>query len=93
MYAYDTSLWLKLRDISQLNETINDNLEHLNSWLKGNKLSLNVAKIQSMLIATKPRHRTLNDNAEQLHLQSRGSGLDVVNKTKYIGVHVDNSLD
>ena len=59
MYADDTSLCLKSRDISQLNEAINDDLAHLDSWLKGNKLSLDVAKTQSMLIATKPKHRTL----------------------------------
>ena len=93
MYADDTSLCLKSRDISQLNEAINDDLAHLDSWLKGNKLSLNVAKTQSMLIATKPKHRTLNNAAEKLHLKIRGSELDVVNKTKYLGVHVDNSLD
>ena len=93
MYADDTSLCLKSKDISQLNEAINDDLEHLDSWLKGNKLSLNVAKTQSMLIATKPKHRALNDAAEQLHLKIRGCELDLVNKTKYLGVHVDNSLD
>ena len=93
MYADDAGLCLKSRDISQLNEAINDDLAHLDSWLKGNQLSLNVAKTQSVLIATKPKHRTLNNAAEKLHLKIRGSELDVVNKTKYLGVHVDNSLD
>ena len=93
MYADDTSLCLKSKDISQLNEAINDDLEHLDAWLKGNKPSLNVAKTQSMLIATKPKHRTLNNAAETLHLKIRGSELDVVSKTKYLGFHVDNSLD
>ena len=46
-----------------------------------------------MLIATKPKHRTLNNAAEKLHLKICGSELDVVNKTKYLGVHVDNGLD
>ena len=40
MYADDTSLCLKSRDISQLNEAINDDLAHLDSWLKGNKLNV-----------------------------------------------------
>ena len=93
MYADDTSLCLKSRDISQLNEAINEDLAHLDSWLKGNKLSLKVAKTQSMLIATKPKHQTLNNAAEKLHLKIRGSELDVVNKTKYLGVYVDNGLD
>ena len=44
MYADDASLWLKSNDISQLNEAINVDLEHLDSWFKGNKLSQNVAK-------------------------------------------------
>ena len=92
MYGDNTSLSLKSKDISQLNEAINDDLEHLNAWLKGNKLSLNVAKTQSMLIATKPKHRALDNAAETLYLKIRGSVLDVVSKTKYT-VHVDNSLD
>ena len=50
-------------------------------------------KTQSMLIATKPKHRTLNDAAEKLNLEVRGRELDVVKKTKYLGVQVDNSLD
>ena len=93
MYGDDTSLCLKSRDISQLNEAINNDLQRLDSWLKGNKLSQNVAKAQSMLIATKPKQRALNSAAEKLQLKIRGRDLDVVNKTKYMGVHVDNSLD
>ena len=93
IYTDETSLCLKSKDISQLNEAINVDLERLDSWLKGNKLSLNVAKTQSMLIATKPKHRTLNDATEKLNLEVRGRELDVVKKTKYLGVQVNNSLD
>ena len=93
MYPDDTSLCLKSKGISQQNEAINVDLELLDSWLKGNKLSLNVAKTQSMLIATKPKHRTLNNAAEKLNLEIRGRELDVFKKTKYLGVQVDNSLD
>ena len=46
-----------------------------------------------MLIATKPKHRMLNNTAEKLNLEIRGRELDVVMKTKYLGVQVDNSLD
>ena len=91
MYADDTSLCLKSKDVSQLNEAIND--DYLDSWLKGYKFSLNVAKTQSMLIATKPKHQTLNNAAEKLNLKIRGSELDVVKKTKHLDVKVDNSLD
>ena len=50
-------------------------------------LSLNVAETRSMLSSTNPKHRTLNNVAEKLHLKIHGS------ETKYLGVHVDNSLN
>ena len=40
-------------DISKLESAMNENLGLLDNWLKGNKLSLNVAKTKSMLICTK----------------------------------------
>ena len=59
MYADDTSLTLQSQDISQLNETINDELRWIDLWMQGNKLSLNVSKTQSMLICTKPKYQNL----------------------------------
>ena len=35
--------------VSRLNGVVNRDLEDFDSWLKGNKLSLNVVKTQSML--------------------------------------------
>ena len=42
-------------NIPNLNEALNKDLEALDTWLKCNKLSLNVAKTHSMTIATKHR--------------------------------------
>ena len=70
---------------------LNNDREHLDSWLKGNKLSLNVAKTVNVN-RSQTEHQTLNNAAEKLHLEIRGSELDVVNKAKYLGVHVENSL-
>ena len=53
MYADDTSLCYQSLDITQLNEAINSDLKQLDTWLQGNKLSLNVAKTHSMLVSTK----------------------------------------
>ena len=61
VYAFDISFRLNSRDISQLNKAINDDLEHLDSWLKGNKLSLKVAKIQIYV----DRNQTEAPNAQQ----------------------------
>ena len=53
MYADDTSLCYQSHDLTRLNKAINSDLKKLDTWLQGNKLSLNVAKTHSMLISTK----------------------------------------
>ena len=42
-------------DLTRLNEAINSDLKELDTWIQGNKLSLNVAKTHSMLISTKQK--------------------------------------
>ena len=91
MYADDTSLCLKSKDISQLNRVVNRYLEDFDSWLQGNKHSLNIVTTQSMLIATKPRHQALNNAAENLKLEILGNEFDVATKARYLVVQVDNS--
>ena len=44
MYADDKSLYFKSKDLSWLNEALNEDLSRLDAWLISNKLSLNVAK-------------------------------------------------
>ena len=92
MYADDTSLCHMCNDISKLESAINEDLELLDNWLKGNKLSLNVAKTKSMLICTKSRGKTLSTNDDKLTFLTRDRGLKSVDVIKYHGVHVDYSL-
>ena len=93
MYADDTSLCHQSRDLTQLNEAINSDLSKLETWLQGNKLSLNVAKSHSMLISTKQKHKSLKSRNEALDLKIRDNELEVVQKTKYLGVQIDCCLD
>ena len=69
MYADDTYIGLQTDDIHNLNEALNKDLEALDKWFKGNKLSLNVAKTQSMIITTKHKQVALEGQNEQLNLQ------------------------
>ena len=66
MYADDTALCYQSLDINKLNEVINKDLEKLQKWLMGNKLSLNAMKTQSMLISTKQKHTTLKNQGQKL---------------------------
>ena len=92
MYTDDTSLCHMSNDISKIESSINEDLELLDNWLKGNKLSLNVAETKSRLICTKLRRKILNSNDDKLNLQIRNRELESVDVVKYLGVHADYNL-
>ena len=79
-------------DISKLESAINEDLELLDNWLKGSKLSLNMAKTKSMLICTKARRKFLNTKEDKLILLIRERDLESIDVIKYLGIHVDESL-
>ena len=93
MYADDTSLSYKSKILTQLNEAINDDLMSLESWLKGNKISLNVAKTHTMLICSKSKQKALINSNEKLDIKVKGENLMVVGKIKYLGVQIDQNLE
>ena len=92
MYADDTSLYHMSNDVSKLESAINEDLELLGNWLKGNKLSLNVAKAKSMLICTKSRRKIFKSSDDTLNLLIRDRELESVDVIKYLGVYVEYSL-
>ena len=59
MYTDDTSIHHSSKDITQFNAVLNEELRRLDTLLKGNKLSFNVAKTRSMLITTKQKKKYL----------------------------------
>ena len=58
-----------------------------------NKLSLNVAKTQSMLVSTKAKRKAIDKSNRNLQVKVKGTDLDVVSKIKYLRVRLNNSLD
>ena len=93
MYADNTRLCYQSSDIDELNEAINNDLKQLDIWLQGNKLSLNVANTNSMLVSTKQKHNILRSQNEDLDLKIRDNELEIIQKTKYLSVQIDNSLN
>ena len=93
MYADDTSLCFQSKDLSRVNEALNEDLSRLDAWLISNKLSLNVAKTKSMLVSTKAKRKALNKSNQNLQVNINGTELEVVSKIKLLGVLLDNSLD
>ena len=88
-----TSLCYQSHDLTQLNEAINSDLKKLDSWLQGNKLSLNVTKTHSMLISSEQKQNSLKSQNKDLDLKIRDNELEVVKKTKYLAVQIDCSMN
>ena len=84
MYADDKSLCFKSKDLSLLNDALNEDLSRLDARLISNKLSLNVAKTQSMLVSTKVKRRALNKSSQHLKVKVNGTEIEVVSKMKYL---------
>ena len=66
---------------------------HVDSWFKGNKLSLDVMKTHSMPTSTKPKLKALKSKNEFLRIKILLDELEVVQKTKSLCVQIDYSLD
>ena len=79
--------------MSDLNDALNLDLEVSYAWLNGNRLSLNVAKTQSMTIARMHKQAALEYQNKHLNLQISNETLEVVQRTNYLGVYIDKSLD
>jgi len=52
MYAEDTSITFVSRDLKSINDCLNSDLDRFYRWLSANKLTLNLAKADFMLIAS-----------------------------------------
>ena len=46
-----------------------------------------------MLISTKQKCKALQNQSHDLRVKIKGTGLDTVTNTRYLGVNIDSSLD
>ena len=66
MYADDTAISHSSRCLSKLQDDLNQDLVNLQNWLHGNKLSLNVVKIQSLIIGSRPNIQKIEKQTEAI---------------------------
>ena len=56
--------------MTDLETAVNSDLENLWKWLIANKLSLNVAKTEFMLIGSKPMIRNISDSCPNFYIEN-----------------------
>ena len=68
MYAEDTNVTFSAATIPDLESQINSDRKYIDSWLKANKLSFNVAKTEFMVISSRQKLQSLNDYTMNIHI-------------------------
>ena len=93
MYADDTTISYSSDSVTNIYDSVNEDLDHLKNWLESNKLSLNVAKTQSMLIGSRNRLKKIGmfEHPEPA-LKIGDEPISMVKHIKYLGVQIDQHL-
>ena len=93
MYADDTSISYSSKNIDELNEALNSDVDALKQWLEGNNLSLNLINTQAMVIGSRPNLKKISDKLVPIPSFAIGnSHIDVVANAKYLGIQLDKHL-
>ena len=85
MFADDTNI-----SFINLENLINFELQSLNRWLLANKLSLNIAKTEFMVIGSRQRLATFDDH--ELCVTVNGASVKQVKSSKTLGITLDENL-
>ena len=94
MYADDTSILYSSKSVDEINEAVNLDLKRHQIRLGGNKLSLNVAKTQSMILGSSSnlKKQDIDNGDPKINLHINENNLDIIGSNKYLGVHIDSEL-
>ena len=90
MYADHTSIGFAAPTNYHLEIMINTELACVNSWLEANKLSLNVAKTEFMVIGSRQRLQTQAEVSIQAHVECKE--IKRVESSKSLGLTIAETL-
>ena len=88
MYVDDTTIYFNIEDFdtNNLEAEINKELKQVNTWLKVNKLSLNVGKTKIMIFHRKRKH------IPELKVLIDGCNIECVSSFNFLGIMLDQGL-
>ena len=86
----DTNISIAANSVMELEVLINSELKNLHQWLVTNRLSLNIAKTEFMIIGS--RQRLLVHSNEHINIEIDGIAIKKVNEAKSLGFQIDEHL-
>ena len=88
LFADDTCILVKANTSNELKYYLNYELEKTNDWIVANKLTLNAAKSNAIII--KPK---LHSPPVEMNLSCAARSIKVVSSAKYLGVFIGDKLN
>ena len=89
LFADETSVFIEGTAYSSIINDMNRELEKVDTWLKSNKLTLNILKTHYMMF-----HRTrIKHKAAEIKVHISGNNIVCVNNTKFLGLIIDSKLN
>ena len=89
IFPDDTNITLTAKTLTELKLALTPELSNLNCWLRANRLSLNVAKTELMIIGSRQR---LNTQCDEVDIQIDDEIIKRVDCTKSLGFTIDDRL-
>ena len=83
MFADDINITVPCCTFAELKQATNSELTNLYNWLKANKLSLNIAKTEFMVVSS--RQKSLAENCSELNIQLDNQPISRVEYAKSLG--------
>ena len=90
MFADDANITVPGCTFAELEQATNSELTNLYSWLKANKLSLNIAKTEFMVVSS--RQKFLAENCSELNIRLDNQPISRVEHAKSLGLIIDDRL-
>ena len=91
MYADDTNISFKSKNLVELQDCMNTELKSLNTWLEVNKLSLNMAKTEFMVIGSRRRLATHGNLDLDVFVDNKR--IKRVSSSESLGLTIDENLN
>ena len=91
IFADDTNLSMSHNNIHELQDLLNKELLKVDSWLRINKLSININKTNYVLFCSNKKQR--NIETLTLHIKMNGEEIQRVTSTKFLGIFIDDCLN
>ena len=90
MYADDTTLHCHSNRKSEIERSLNEDLNTVNKWCIQNNMLINPTKTTCMLIGTAQRIATVTN---ELNINLENQFIKNINTQKFLGIYIDNNLD